>query len=107
MEEWIKVIVPLLGIASLWLGIASLWWKLTTSMATKAELNTVKTDLEANIAEVKADLKADVAEIKSDMADMKADLKGEIGKSREDTREIRQLLYKNVTESERQELKAT
>ena len=39
MEEWIKVIVPLLG-------IASLWWKLTTTMATKAELNTVKTDLE-------------------------------------------------------------
>ena len=58
MEEWIKVIVPLLG-------IASLWWKLTTTMATKAELNTVKTDLETNIAGAKADLKADVVEIKS------------------------------------------
>ncbi len=73
-------------------SIVSLWWKFTISMAAKAELNTVKTDLETNIAEVKADLKADVAEIKSDITGMRADLKGEIGELRADISESRQLL---------------
>ena len=96
MEEWIKVIAPLIG-------IAGLWWKLTTSMATKAELTAVKTDLRAEIAEVKADFKEDIAgvraeigEVKSGMADMKADLRAENAELRADIREIRQLLYKNV-----------
>ena len=39
MEEWIKVIAPLSGIAGWWL-------KLTTSMVTKAEVTAVKTDPE-------------------------------------------------------------
>ncbi len=47
MEEWIKVMAPLIG-------IVGLWWKLTTSMATKAEMNAMR----------------------SDMSDMNADLKG-------------------------------
>ena len=117
MEEWIKVIAPLIG-------IAGLWWKLTTSMATKAELNAMrsdmsdmKSDLRAEIAEVKADLKQDIAEVKSDMAalktelkseiaevksditDLKADLKAENTELRADIREIRQLLYKNVVDT--------
>ena len=110
MEEWIKVIAPLIG-------IAGLWWKLTTSMATKAELTAVKTDLGSEINEVKADvvsvraeLKADMAELKaelkagigsvrSDMTDLKADLKAENAEMRADIREIRQLLYKNVVGS--------
>lgn len=55
------------------------------------------------MTDMKADFKADIAEMKSDMTDMKVDLKGEIGELRADIREIRQLLYKNVTESERKE----
>ena len=103
MEEWIKVIAPLIG-------IAGLWWKLTTSMATKAELTAVKTDLSAAIAEVKADvvsvraelkaeLKAEIGSVRSDMTDLKADLKAENAEIRADIREIRQLLYKNVVGS--------
>ena len=80
MEEWIKVIAPLIG-------IAGLWWKLTTSMVTKTELNAMRSDM----ADMKADLKEDIAalkadmatlrsELKSDMADMKADLKKDIAK---------------------------
>ena len=92
MEEWIKVIAPLIG-------IAGLWWKLTTSMATKAELTAVKTDLSADIAEVKADLKEDIAEVKSGMAEFKADFKTENAELRADIREIRQLLYKNVVDT--------
>ncbi len=74
MEEWIKFIAPLIG-------IAGLWWKLTTSMATKAELTVVKTDL-----------KAEISEVKSNIADLKADLKAENAELRSDIREIRQLL---------------
>ena len=124
MEEWIKFIAPLIG-------IAGLWWKLTTSMATKAELNAMrsdmsdmKADLKAEIAEVKsgmadikADLKAEIAEVKSGMADMKVDFKEDIAEVkagmvalkadfktenaelRADIREIRQLLYKNVVDT--------
>ena len=80
MEEWIKFIAPLIG-------IAGLWWKLTTSMATKAELTAVKTDL-----------KAEISEVKSNMADLKTDLKAENAELRADIREIRQLLYKNVVD---------
>ena len=85
IEEWIKVIAPLIG-------IAGLWWKLTTSMATKSELSVLKADFKADIAEVKADVKS-----------MKADLKGDISELRADIREIRQLVYKIFTESEKQE----
>ena len=96
MEEWIKFIAPLVG-------IVGLWWKLTTSMATKAEVTAVKTDLRVEIAEVKTDLKEDIAEVKSDMAGMKADIKAENAELRADIREIRQLLYKNVVETEKRE----
>lgn len=99
MEEWIKFIAPLIG-------IAGLWWKLTTSMATKAELTVVKTDLKAEISEVKSDmadlkteLKSEIAEVKSNIADLKADLKAENAELRADIREIRQLLYKNVVDT--------
>ena len=112
MEEWIKVIAPLIG-------IAGLWWNLTTSMATKAELTAVKTDLSADIAEVKADLGAEINEVKadvvsvraelkselkaaigsvkSDMADLKADLKAENAELRADIREIRQRKAREIT----------
>jgi len=103
MEEWIKVIAPLIG-------IAGLWWKLTTSMVTKAELTAVKTDLSADIAEVKADvvsvraeLKAEISSVRSDMADLKVDLKAENAEIRADIREIRQLLYKNVVGTGRED----
>ena len=99
MEEWIKFIAPLIG-------IAGLWWKLTTSMATKAELTAVKTDLKAEISEVKSDmadlkteLKSEIAEVKSNMTDLKADLKAENAELLADIREIRQLLYKNVVDT--------
>ena len=88
MEEWIKVIAPLIG-------IAGLWWKLTTSMATKADLNAMKSDM----TDMKADLKEDIAEVKSGMADLKADFKTENAELRADIREIRQLLYKNVVDT--------
>ena len=117
MEEWIKFIAPLIG-------IAGLWWKLTTSMATKAELTVVKTDLKVEISEVKSDMaglktefkseiadvksdmtdlktefKSEIAEVKSNIADLKADLKAENAELRADIREIRQLLYKNVVDT--------
>ena len=110
MEEWIKFIAPLIG-------IAGLWWKLTTSMATKTELNAMrsdmadmKADLKEDIAEVKADmsslkadLKEDIVEVKADMSALKADSKTENAELRADIREIRQLLYKNVVETEKHE----
>ena len=106
MEEWIKVIAPLIG-------IAGLWWKLTTSMATKAELNAMrsdmsdmKADLKAEIAEVKSGMtdmkvnfKEDIAEVKAGMVALKADFKTENAELRADIREIRQLLYKNVVDT--------
>ena len=82
MEEWIKFIAPLIG-------IAGLWWKITASMATKTELTAVKTDLRAEIAEVKADLKADVAEVKSDMAAMRVELKAEIYEVKSDMADMK------------------
>ena len=60
MEEWIKAIAPLIG-------IAGLWWKLITSMATKAELTAMKTDLCAAISEVKVDLRTEIAEVRTDL----------------------------------------
>ena len=88
MEEWIKFIAPLIG-------IAGLWWKLTTSMATKVELNAMRSDM----ADMKADLKEDIAEVKADMSALKADSKTENAELRADIREIRQLLYKNIVET--------
>ena len=54
MEEWINSIAPLIG-------IAGLWWKLTTSMATKAELNAMRSDM----SDMNADLKADMVALKA------------------------------------------
>ena len=42
MEEWIKVIAPV--IAPL-VGIAALWWKLATSMATKKDISELRADM--------------------------------------------------------------
>ena len=99
-----------LGFIAPLIGIACLWWKLTTSMATKTELNAmrsdIKTDLKAEIAEVKTgmadmkvDFKEDIAEVKADMVALKADFKTENAELRADIREIRQLLYKNVVDT--------
>ena len=73
MEEWIKFIAPLIG-------IAGLWWKLTTSMATKAELTAMRSDM----SDIKDDLKADIAEVKSGMADIKDGLKEDIAEVKRD-----------------------
>ena len=52
---------------------------------------------------LKTDLKEDIAEVKADMTTLKADSKTENAELRADIREIRQLLYKNVVETERHE----
>ena len=50
MENWLPTIAPLIA-------IAGLWWKITTSMATKADLHKQKDDIDKQFAEVKADIR--------------------------------------------------
>ena len=50
METWLPTIAPLIA-------IAGLWWKITTSMATKADLHKKKDDIDKQFTEVKADIR--------------------------------------------------
>lgn len=61
-------------------------------MATKSELTTVK-----------ADLGADIAVVNVDICSKKADIKGEISELSAETRDIRQVSYNIITESEMEE----
>ena len=69
-------------------------------MATKAELSAIKDDLRNEIGEMKSEMVAIRSEWKAGMTDLKAAPKAENAELRADIREIRQLLYKNVVESE-------
>lgn len=42
MEEWLKVLTPMLGSLA---GIAALWWKVTTSVATKTDIGELRDDM--------------------------------------------------------------
>ena len=53
MEEWIKVIAPV--IAPL-VGIAALWSKLTTSMATKKDISELRADMYRAVDRLSADM---------------------------------------------------
>jgi hypothetical protein len=46
MEEWIKVVVPLIA-------VAGLWWKITTSMATKDDMSKQFAEIKADIREIR------------------------------------------------------
>lgn len=50
METWLPTIAPLIA-------IAGSWWKITTSMATKADLYKQKDDIDKQFTEVKADIR--------------------------------------------------
>jgi hypothetical protein len=43
MEEWVKIIAPM--VAPL-VAIAALWWKITTSVATKEDVNRIAENLQ-------------------------------------------------------------
>ena len=43
MEEWVKIIAPM--VAPL-VAIAALWWKITTSVATKEDVNRIADNLQ-------------------------------------------------------------
>ena len=55
------------------------------------------------MAVMRTDLKEDIAEVKADMSTLKTDSKTENAELRADIREIRQLLDKNVVETEKHE----
>ncbi len=67
MEEWIKVIAPV--IAPL-VGIAALWWKLTTSMATKKDISELRADMYRLNDKLRADMKNLADRLSADMGSL-------------------------------------
>ena len=62
MEEWIKIIAPMLAPL---VAIAALWWKITTSVATKEDVNRIADNLQKQInqsVELTLDLTRDIRE---------------------------------------------
>ncbi|MDE0300404.1 MAG: hypothetical protein OXN17_17335 [Candidatus Poribacteria bacterium] len=53
MDEWIRIVLPMAGT---FVAIAALWWKLTSSVATKNDISSLKSDLKDDIADLKADM---------------------------------------------------
>lgn len=49
MEEWLKIIVPLLG-------FVALWWKLTTSVATKKDISDLRADMNRGDDNLRAEI---------------------------------------------------
>ncbi|MDE0044228.1 MAG: hypothetical protein OXT74_19480, partial [Candidatus Poribacteria bacterium] len=79
MEEWIRIVLPMAPMAGTFVAIAALWWKLTSSVATKNDISSLKSDLKADMARLETGLKGDMAGLESglkeDMAGLETSLK--------------------------------
>ena len=78
MEEWVitiaHTVTPLLG-------IAALWWKITTSVATKEDVNRIAENLQKQInqpveltLDLTRDIREDMRQMRSEMQTFRADI---------------------------------
>ena len=73
--EWIKIIVPsVIPLIGVLIGIAALWWKITTSVATRAEMNRADDKLQEQINLVAVSIQAVMKEIREDMRQLRSDI---------------------------------
>ena len=95
-------LIPIIGGV---IAFCALWWKMATSVATKSDIATMKTEFREDIASVRTEIASVRTELKSEIADVKAELKADIAKLRTefkeditevraDIREIRQFIFK-------------
>ena len=78
MEEWVKIIAPM--VAPL-VTIAALWWKITTSVATKEDVNRIAEYLQKQInqsveltLDLTRDIREDMRQMRSEMKTFRADI---------------------------------
>ena len=73
--EWIKIIVPsVIPLIGVLIGIAALWWKITTSVATRAEMNRADDKLQEQINLVTVSIQAMMKELREDMRQLRSDI---------------------------------
>ena len=73
--EWIKIIVPsVIPLIGVLIGIAALWWKITTSVATRAEMNRADDRLQEQINLVAVSIQAVMKELREDMRQLRTDI---------------------------------
>lgn len=88
-------LIPIIGGV---IAFCALWWKMATSVATKSDIATMKTELREDIASVRTELKSEIAdvkaELKADIDKLRTEVKEDITEVRADIREIRQFIFK-------------
>ena len=73
--EWIKIIVPsVIPLIGVLIGIGALWWKITTSVATRAEMNRADDRLQEQINLVAVSIQAVMKELREDMRQFRSDI---------------------------------
>ena len=73
--EWIKIIVPsVIPLIGVLIGIGALWWKITTSVATRAEMNRADDRLQEQINLVAVSIQAVMKELREDMRQLRSDI---------------------------------
>ena len=73
--EWIKIIVPsVIPLIGVLIGIGALWWKITTSVATRAEMNRADDRLQEQINLVAVSIQAVMKELREDMRQFRSDM---------------------------------
>ena len=73
--EWIKIIVPsVIPLIGVLIGIAALWWKITTSVATKAEMNRADDKLQEQINLLAVSIQTVMKELREDMRQLRSDI---------------------------------
>ncbi len=88
-------LIPIIGGV---IAFCALWWKMATSVATKSDIATMKTELREDIASIRTEFKEDIdklrtefkediASVRAEIADVKAELKADIGKLRTEFKE--------------------
>ena len=73
--EWIEIIVPsVIPLIGVLIGIGALWWKITTSVATRAEMNRADDRLQEQINLVAVSIQAVMKELREDMRQLRSDI---------------------------------
>ena len=73
--EWIEIIVPsIIPLIGVLIGIGALWWKITTSVATRAEMNRADHRLQEQINLVAVSIQAVMKELREDMRQLRSDI---------------------------------
>ena len=73
--EWIKIIVPsVIPLIGVLIGIGALWWKITTSVATRAEMNRADDKLQEQINLVAVSIQAVMKELREDIRQLRSDI---------------------------------